>query len=130
VDDYQGVDAKDKIVVVHRFVPPGKAFASDWARSHYGDIEYKAFVAREHGAVALVVVDDGDPKADEAALPALEPRQEKDAGILAIAITRATATVFAPNPKQKATAQLAHHIKITLDTGPTTAVTDNVVGVI
>jgi len=120
VDDYAKLDVKDKIVVVHRFVPPGKAFANDWARSHYGDLEYKAFIARQHGAVALIAIDDGDPKAEEASLPALEPRQEKDAGILAIAVTRAAAKSFAK----------AKVVKIDLDLTITTAITENVVGVI
>ncbi len=120
-DDYKGKSVKGKVVVVHRFVPADKRFDGAEPRARYGDLEYKAFVARQHGAVALIVVDDGDPKADEAPLPALEPRQDKDAGIPIVAITRALA---APLGKG------AHAIAVTVDLAPKTATTDNVVGVI
>jgi Tol biopolymer transport system component/Zn-dependent M28 family amino/carboxypeptidase len=56
MDDYRGVDAAGKIVVVRRFTPPGAAFTGD-AERRYGDLRYKAHLAREHGARALIVVD-------------------------------------------------------------------------
>jgi Tol biopolymer transport system component len=122
VDDYKGKNVKGKVVLVHRFVPADKRFDNAEARGRYGDLEYKAFVARQHGAVALVVVDDGDAKADEAALPALEPRQDNDAGIPIVALTRAAAAPLAKGG--------THTIAVTVDLGPEKATTDNVIGVI
>jgi Tol biopolymer transport system component/acetylornithine deacetylase/succinyl-diaminopimelate desuccinylase-like protein len=75
-DDYKGRDAKTKIALVHRFAPPDVKDPAQVA--HDGDIRYKAFVARQHGAVGLIVVDDGDPKQDEAELPSLAPNGQLD----------------------------------------------------
>src|SRR4029453_4273850 len=58
VDDYKDLDAKGKIVTVRRFTPEGGPFADQDAERRYGDLRYKAFNAREHGARALIVVDE------------------------------------------------------------------------
>jgi hypothetical protein len=96
-DDYSKLDVKKKIVVVRRFVPEGGSFATPEAQRRYGDMRQKAFWARNHGAAALVVVDDptpppgraGDWKApDEAALPTLAPEGYSDAGLPVIVIKR------------------------------------------
>jgi Tol biopolymer transport system component len=120
-DDYRGKQVKGKIALVHRFVPPGKQFSTTEARIQYGDLQYKAFVAREHGAVGLIVVDDADRKAAEAPLPELEPRQGSDAGIPAVAVTRAAA---------RGLARGRHQASIAVALAPVTTSTDNVVGVI
>jgi hypothetical protein len=57
VDDYKGKQVKGKIAVVRRFVPEGKAFDSDTARRTYGDLQYKAFAARQHGAIGVIIID-------------------------------------------------------------------------
>ena len=57
IDDYKGIDAKGKIVVVRRFTPEGAPFADKEVEQRYGDLRYKAWNAREHGAVGLIVVD-------------------------------------------------------------------------
>ncbi|MBK7860814.1 MAG: M28 family peptidase [Archangiaceae bacterium] len=57
LDDYQGVDAKGKIVVVRRFTPEDARLDTPEKQRRAGDLRKKAFVAREKGAVALVVVD-------------------------------------------------------------------------
>ena len=98
IDDYAGLDVKDKIVVVRRFVPEGGKLKEPEAQRRYGDLRYKAFVARDHGARALLVVDlpakpdaaPADWKApDEARLPALEPEGYGDAGLLVASLKRA-----------------------------------------
>ena len=79
VDDYRKVNVKGKIAVVRRFVPEGKPFDGDEARRRYSDLWYKAFTARERGAVAMVVIDlpappkKGAPPAEPAPLPRLAP---------------------------------------------------------
>ncbi|MCK6546410.1 M20/M25/M40 family metallo-hydrolase [Myxococcota bacterium] len=91
IDDYKGLDAKGRIVVVKRFVPDVKELASTDAKRRYGDIRHKAWLAKERGAKALVVVDvpvatSTSAKApDEAPLPKTEPEGAGDAGILVVA---------------------------------------------
>jgi Tol biopolymer transport system component len=72
VDDYRGVDAKGKIVVVRRFTPEGGPFADEKVKSRLSDLRAKAWNAREHGAMGLVVVDlpEGAEPPAEAPLPA------------------------------------------------------------
>ncbi|HEY2743380.1 MAG TPA: M20/M25/M40 family metallo-hydrolase [Polyangia bacterium] len=98
VDDYAGLDVKGKIVVVRRFVPEGGNLTTPEAQRRYGDLRYKAFVAKDHGARALLVVDAparpagaaADWKApDEARLPALEPEGYGNAGLLVASLARA-----------------------------------------
>jgi hypothetical protein len=89
-DDYAGVDAKGKIVLVRRYVPPGEKFGGADDERRWGDLRYKAFNAREHGAVGIVIADlapeggtdPNDPHAGaEAPLPKLRPADGGDVGI-------------------------------------------------
>ena len=50
LDDYKGIDAKGKIVVVRRFAPETPASRRPTGERRYGDLRYKAWIAREHGA--------------------------------------------------------------------------------
>jgi hypothetical protein len=98
-DDYAHVDAKGKIVVVRRFVPDTPAFAKIDDQRRHGDLRHKAWLAREHGARGLLVVDLPEaPKAapkdwkmpDEARFPALDADADVagDAGIAAAIVSR------------------------------------------
>jgi len=104
VDDYAGVDARGKIVVVRRFapevaeVPGGPPAARAEIQRRAGDVRRKAFLAREHGAIALLVVDAPLPPAGasaatwkmpaEAALPTLRTDGYGDAGLPVIFVRR------------------------------------------
>jgi Tol biopolymer transport system component len=95
-DDYKGVNAKGKIVVVRRFVPEGGKFEDDKLQRRYGDLRYKAWNAREHGAKAVIIVDAAETTAKkgakappEAPLPKLAIDAMGDAGLPVIAVTRA-----------------------------------------
>jgi Zn-dependent M28 family amino/carboxypeptidase len=57
IDDYAQKNVKGKIVLVRRFVPDDSRFASTDAKRRYGDLRYKAWLAKERGALALLVVD-------------------------------------------------------------------------
>jgi Tol biopolymer transport system component len=94
--DYDGLPIKGNIAVVRRFVPDSEQFQDPKTRIH-GDFRKKAWLARERGATALVVVDMPErPKnapadwkpADEAAFPALERDGYGDAGIPAVIVKR------------------------------------------
>lgn len=92
IDDYKRVKAKGKIVVVRRFTPSGGAFADDKLQRKYSDLAYKAWNAREHGAVGLIVVDQPPPGAEateEAPLPRLGINRHGDAGIPIVFVSRA-----------------------------------------
>jgi hypothetical protein len=57
IDDYAGIDARGKIVVVRRFVPEHPALSTPERQRRAGDLRQKAWLARERGARALLVVD-------------------------------------------------------------------------
>ena len=122
-DDYKGIDVKGKIAVVRRFVPDGAPFDTADAKRRHGDLRRKAWVAREKGAVALIVVDlpakpAGGKLPDEAKAPGLHPDAAGDAGIPVLYVTRSS---FAPivaalEKKEKKTAKLS--ITMTADKKP------------
>ena len=97
-NDYKGIDVKNKIAVVRRFVPEDPAYEEGGAKRRDGDLRRKAWVAREHGALGLIVVDYPAPPAkhdpkwkmpDEASLPSLHSDSGGDAGIEAVIAPRA-----------------------------------------
>jgi hypothetical protein len=55
-DSYGGVDVKDKIVLILRYVPEEVEVERRQELNRYSGLRYKAMVAREHGAKALLVV--------------------------------------------------------------------------
>jgi Tol biopolymer transport system component len=94
IDDYKGVKAKGKIVVVRRFVPDDEKLADPEHERRYGDPRYKAWNAREHGAKGLIIVDvpvvkEGKEVPADAALPRLSVDHDGDAGIPVVVLTRA-----------------------------------------
>lgn len=118
--DFKAKHVKGKIARVHRFVP--KEIESPTDQAHLGDLRYKAFLAKQAGAIGLLVVDDGDDKQDEAPLPSVAPTgdigSQGDAGLPVIVVKRAAA------PAKARTVKLA----IELQTVRTK--TSNVIGVI
>jgi Tol biopolymer transport system component len=119
VDDYKGMDARGKIVVVRRFTPSGGPFANEAAERRYGDLRYKAFNAREHGARGLIVVDaplvgEGEETPSEAPLPALRldtglAAAAGDAGLPVVTLSRAAgAALFTGTHRAAITVRLEH----------------------
>lgn len=96
-DDYRGLSAKGKIVVVRRFVAETGQFSDPSHQRRYGDLWYKAVTARMAGAAGLIVVDSPaspgkakDWKApDEAHFPELTRENYGDAGIPVVIVKRA-----------------------------------------
>jgi Tol biopolymer transport system component len=122
VDDYKGINARGKIAVVRRFVPRRAPFDDKDLERRFSDLQYKAFVARQKGARALVVVDvpepdaaaagageltgnpyrrdgagagAGAPEAPDAPLPALAPAGAGDTGIPVVIVSRAAGAALA-----------------------------------
>ncbi|HLV64420.1 MAG TPA: M20/M25/M40 family metallo-hydrolase [Polyangiaceae bacterium] len=133
VDDYAGLAVRGKIVVVRRFVPPGAQFSSTEAQRRFGDLRYKAWVAKERGATALLVVDEPTPPPDapadwkrpaEAPLPELAPEGTGDSGIPAFAIRRDAMQAVLAKLAKKARARAALSVELL----PQTSEAFNVVG--
>ena len=117
LDDYAGLDARGKIVVVRRFVPEHAALSTPERQRRAGDLRQKAWTAREHGARALLVVDlparpkDAPPDWKPPSEPSLSPPRPSgygDAGIPVLVVKR---SVLAPiieklEKKQRVTAEL------------------------
>ena len=55
-DSYEGLDVKDKIVLVLRYVPEGVEPKRRAELNRYAGLRYKAMIARSHGAKAMLVV--------------------------------------------------------------------------
>ncbi len=55
-DSYAGLDVKDKIVLVLRYVPEDVSAERRQELNRYAGLRYKAMLAREHGAKGLLVV--------------------------------------------------------------------------
>jgi hypothetical protein len=90
-DDYAGLDVRGKIVIAMAGEPRRRDRSSPFARTHtasYGQRVYKARLARERGARALLLV--ARPEAGPDTLPPV--RNAHGAGdLVSAAITRATA---------------------------------------
>jgi hypothetical protein len=133
IDDYAKLDVKKKIVVVRRFAPEGGKLGSTEAQRRFGDIRRKAFIAREKGASALVVIDEPLPpegakpdwKApDEARLPSLVPEGYSDAGLPVLVLKRTAGKSLVERLVKKGRAAAA--IKVALS--PVSQSAFNVVG--
>jgi hypothetical protein len=123
-DDYKDLDVKGKVVVVRRFVPPGARFSGEEKERRFGDLRYKAFNAREHGAAALLIVDwpdlmTGETMPEEAKLPSLRVDHKGDAGLPVLVLKRSVGTALF---------QGAHKAELAADVVLEKSTTRNVVG--
>lgn len=116
VDDYAGLDVKGKIVAVRRFTPKSGPFEQEDHQRRHGDLRAKAWNAREHGAVGLIVVDAPPPGVEETGeAPLPEPAIESgagaaagDAGIPVVLLSReAGAALFAGRHRAGIAVELA-----------------------
>lgn len=97
-DDYMGVDVKGKIAVVRRFLPDEASFDDAAPGVRRGDLRRKALLAREKGALGIVIVDrparpakapPGWKMPDEARAPILASDGRGDVGMAAVVAPRA-----------------------------------------
>jgi len=121
LDDYAGLNVRNKVAFVRRFVPETPDFTKTEDKRRFGDLRYKAWLAKERGAKALVVVDDPVPPpgapadqkpSPEAKLPLLVPEGHGDAGIPVMVVTRAVGRPLIDKlaQKQKVPAELTIEI--------------------
>jgi len=118
--------ARGKIALVHRFAKADPKLDAQ-AIARLGDLRYKAFLARGKGAVGLVVVDDGDPTQEEAALPTLAPSGDLDPSAIGESGDVGIPVVVV---KRSALAKPPGTIKLAIALEPKRTPTDNVIGVI
>jgi Tol biopolymer transport system component len=99
-NSYDGLDVKDKIVLLLRYVPEGVEPARRAHLNRYSGLRYKAMLAREHGARAvLVVTGPNSPNAGEL-LPLTNDGTAAGSGIVAASISdKMAATLLAPSGK-------------------------------
>jgi len=89
-DDYQGVDASGRVVLVLRYGPGGDDPQSRWAA--FTALRFKAAAARDHGAKALLVVTGPrTPGAKDELVPLRTDASLADAGLPAFTIAREVA---------------------------------------
>ena len=114
INDYEGVDARGRIVLVRRYTPEDGVFEDESLRRRLGDLRYKAFTAREHGAVGLLIADlpPGGAPRDEPPLPRLRVDPQGGAGIAVAVIKRAWAERLLTGEHDVGlTAQLIEHTR-------------------
>ena len=86
-DSYAGLDVKDKIVLLLRYVPEGVDPPRRAQLNRYASLRYKTMLAREHGAKAvLVVTGPNSPKAGEV-LPLTNDGTTAGSAIIAASIS-------------------------------------------
>src|SRR5262245_22153592 len=94
-DDYAGLDAKDRVVLVLRFAPGMKAREDPHAPMRGADLSDKVLNARQHGAAGLLLLNGWSPAAP--ADDAFDPFRgaESDGGIPAVQIANEAAEAIA-----------------------------------
>jgi Tol biopolymer transport system component len=99
-NSYEGLDVKDKIVLILRYVPEDVEPARRAHLNRYSGLRYKAMMARERGAKAvLIVTGPGSPNAGEL-LPLTGDGSSAGSGIIAASISgNAAAALLAPGGK-------------------------------
>jgi len=90
-DSYAGLEVSNKLVLVLRYLPEGVDAKRRQELNRYAGLRYKALIARNHGAQALLVVTGpNSPNAGELATLGLEAGQA-GSGIVAATISGAAA---------------------------------------
>src|SRR6202158_2247993 len=92
-DDYQGLDAKGKIVLALRGEPSSlSAKATEGGHTPHEWVISKAINAKNHGATAIIVVNGKLPNGEEDILPRFgDVEGPEDAGILCLQVKNSTA---------------------------------------
>lgn len=99
-DSYAGLDVKDKIVLVLRYVPEAVEMKRRQELNVYAGLRYKAMLAREQGAKALLVVTGPNSPNSGEVVPLSFDRSVANSGIVAASISGQVAeTMFAAAQK-------------------------------
>jgi len=86
-DSYANLDVKDKIVLVLRYVPEGVEMKRRQELNVYAGLRYKAMIAREHGAKALLVVTGPNSQNAGEVAPLSFDRSVANSGVVAASVS-------------------------------------------
>ena len=105
-DSYAGLNVKDKIVLVLNDLPEEVDMKRRQELNLYAGLRYKALLAREHGAKALLVVTGQKSSNAGELIPLSFDKASADSGIIAASISmKAAEALFAGSGKDLATIQ-------------------------
>ena len=105
-DSYAGLDVKDKIVLVLNYLPEEVDMKRRQELNLYAGLRYKALLARERGAKALLVVTGQKSTNAGELIPLSFDKAAADSGIIATSISmKAAEALFAGSGKDLATVQ-------------------------
>jgi hypothetical protein len=85
-DAYQGLNVKNKWVVVFRYAPENISDAKRNQLSPYSSLRYKAFTAKTHGATGIIFVNSPDAKVPDELIPLSEDTLASGCGIIALSM--------------------------------------------
>lgn len=125
IDDYEGKTVKGRIVLIRRRVPQGLGITPAQENT-YGDIRYKAYLARERGAAGVAFWEpEGDEKKVEDLMVSIRTSDSivsSDAGLPVITVSRKIAREWIAAPKAVSLSG-----KVTLDNKKISA--SNIIGI-
>lgn len=140
IDDYAGLDVKDKIVVVLRDLPDDLKEQKDKEINSKAALRYKVYQARELGAKAIILISQPPRKGEPSDDPLLPLRPEGNiggAGIIAVHARQAIVRGWLirpgvdPNSKAAMTPRaLGIKVKLSVQMTPKKATVRNVLGVV
>ncbi|MFQ5651330.1 MAG: M28 family peptidase [bacterium] len=105
-NSYAGLDVKDKIVLVLRYVPEAVEMERRQVLNRYAALRYKAMIAREHGAIGLLAVTGPNSPNAGKLIPLSYDNSSANSGIVALSISGEVAqTLFARAGKTLADVQ-------------------------
>lgn len=91
INEYEGKKLKGKIAVVLRYTPDTEVFRDQDNFNRYSSLHRKAFSAREHGAIGIIIVNAAPPRTEEteeADLPVVALERLGGVGIAAVIVKR------------------------------------------
>lgn len=99
-DSYAGIDVKDKIVLVLNHVPEKVDTQRRLEFSRYSGLRYKAMLAREHGAKAILVINGPKSQGAGELIPLSNDKESANSGIIAASISgKVVEAIFAGSGK-------------------------------
>ncbi len=105
-DSYAGLDVKDKIVLVLRYVPEEVDMERRQQLNRYAGLRYKAMIARENGAKAILAVTGPNSPGAGKIIPLKYDQSSASSGIVAASISQTVAAaLFAKSGKSLAEIQ-------------------------
>ncbi len=105
-DSYSGLDVKDKVVLVLRYVPEDVEMDRRQELNRYAGLRYKAMIAREHGAKALLAVTGPNSPKPGKLVPLSYDNSSANSGIVVASVSGAVAdALFAKSGKTLAEVQ-------------------------